>query len=95
MTLFWGGLGYVRWKVVLLKSLYYGWRVFRLLLFTFVMFVSCYTILFLWQDKLNLSCLHSPMVSELMRGIRSQMEGLITGLPSREMAAMCLGLAHR
>ncbi|KAK2532114.1 Nop58 [Columba livia] len=34
------------------------------------------------------------MVTELMRGIRSQIEGLITGLPSREMAAMCLGLAH-
>lgn len=47
------------------------------------------------QDKLNLSCIHSPMVTELMRGIRSQIEGLITGLPSREMAAMCLGLAHR
>ncbi|KAJ7408078.1 Nucleolar protein 58 [Willisornis vidua] len=46
------------------------------------------------KDKLNLSCIHSPMVSELMRGIRSQIEGLITGLPSREMAAMCLGLAH-
>ncbi|CAI5761946.1 Hypothetical predicted protein [Podarcis lilfordi] len=46
------------------------------------------------KEKLNLSCLHSPMVTELMRGIRSQMEGLITGLPSREMAAMCLGLAH-
>ncbi|XP_019409360.1 PREDICTED: nucleolar protein 58 [Crocodylus porosus] len=46
------------------------------------------------KDKLNLSCIHSPMVTELMRGIRSQVEGLITGLPSREMAAMCLGLAH-
>ncbi|XP_015270118.1 PREDICTED: nucleolar protein 58 [Gekko japonicus] len=46
------------------------------------------------KDKLNLSCIHSPMVTELMRGIRTQMEGLITGLPSREMAAMCLGLAH-
>ncbi|XP_072834804.1 nucleolar protein 58 [Pogona vitticeps] len=46
------------------------------------------------KDKLNLSCIHSPMVTELMRGIRSQMEGLISGLPAREMAAMCLGLAH-
>uniref|UniRef100_A0A8C8SYH5 Nucleolar protein 58 n=1 Tax=Pelusios castaneus TaxID=367368 RepID=A0A8C8SYH5_9SAUR len=46
------------------------------------------------KDKLNLSCIHSPMVTELMRGIRSQIEGLITGLPPREMAAMCLGLAH-
>lgn len=47
------------------------------------------------QEKLNLSCIHSPMVTELMRGIRTQIEGLISGLPSREMAAMCLGLAHR
>ncbi|XP_029462145.1 nucleolar protein 58 [Rhinatrema bivittatum] len=46
------------------------------------------------KEKLNLSCIHSPMVTELMRGIRSQVEGLITGLPAREMAAMSLGLAH-
>ncbi|NWU05425.1 NOP58 protein, partial [Cephalopterus ornatus] len=46
------------------------------------------------KDKLNLSCIHSPIVAELMRGIRSQIEGLITGLPSQEMAAMCPGLAH-
>nr|XP_060639112.1 nucleolar protein 58 isoform X1 [Anolis sagrei ordinatus] len=46
------------------------------------------------KDKLNLSCIHSPMVTELMRGIRTQMEGLISGLPAKEMAAMCLGLAH-
>ena len=30
-----------------------------------------------------------------MRGIRSQMDNLITGLPQKEMAAMALGLAHR
>lgn len=30
-----------------------------------------------------------------MRGIRSQMDSLITGLPQKEMAAMALGLAHR
>nr|XP_015214876.1 PREDICTED: nucleolar protein 58 [Lepisosteus oculatus] len=46
------------------------------------------------KDKLNLSCVHSPAVAELMRGIRNQMEGLITGLPPREMSAMALGLAH-
>ncbi|XP_030065247.1 nucleolar protein 58 [Microcaecilia unicolor] len=46
------------------------------------------------KDKLNLSCIHSPMVAELMRGIRNQVEGLIAGLPAREMAAMSLGLAH-
>ncbi|XP_004674881.1 PREDICTED: nucleolar protein 58 [Condylura cristata] len=46
-------------------------------------------------EKLNLSCIHSPVVNELMRGIRSQMDGLIPGVEPREMAAMCLGLAHR
>uniref|UniRef100_A0A8C5L0V7 Nucleolar protein 58 n=1 Tax=Jaculus jaculus TaxID=51337 RepID=A0A8C5L0V7_JACJA len=47
------------------------------------------------KEKLNLSCIHSPVVNELMRGIRSQMDGLIPGVESREMTAMCLGLAHR
>lgn len=46
------------------------------------------------KDKLSLSCVHSPAVAELMRGIRNQMEGLITGLPPRELSAMSLGLAH-
>ncbi|XP_071370672.1 nucleolar protein 58 isoform X1 [Centroberyx affinis] len=46
------------------------------------------------KDKLSLSCVHSPAVAELMRGIRNQMEGLITGLPPREISAMSLGLAH-
>ncbi|KAG7503949.1 nucleolar protein 58 [Solea senegalensis] len=46
------------------------------------------------KDKLDLSCVHSPAVAELMRCIRSQIEGLITGLPPREISAMSLGLAH-
>ncbi|XP_047432592.1 nucleolar protein 58 isoform X2 [Mugil cephalus] len=46
------------------------------------------------KDKLDLSCVHSPAVAELMRCIRSQMENLITGLPAREISAMSLGLAH-
>ncbi|XP_048091309.1 nucleolar protein 58 isoform X3 [Alosa alosa] len=46
------------------------------------------------KEKLNLNCVHSPAVAELMRGIRNQMEGLITGLPPREISAMSLGLAH-
>lgn len=48
-----------------------------------------------FQDKLDLSCVHSPAVAELMRCIRGQMESLISGLPPREMSAMSLGLAHR
>ncbi|XP_069004547.1 nucleolar protein 58 [Embiotoca jacksoni] len=46
------------------------------------------------KEKLDLQCVHSPAVAELMRCIRSQMESLITGLPAREMSAMSLGLAH-
>uniref|UniRef100_A0AAQ5XSR6 Nucleolar protein 58 n=1 Tax=Amphiprion ocellaris TaxID=80972 RepID=A0AAQ5XSR6_AMPOC len=46
------------------------------------------------KDKLDVSCVHSPAVAELMRCIRSQMESLITGLPPREISAMSLGLAH-
>ncbi|XP_022602179.1 nucleolar protein 58 [Seriola dumerili] len=46
------------------------------------------------KEKLDLSCVHSPAVAELMRCIRSQMENLITGLPPREISAMSLGLAH-
>ncbi|KAM5153279.1 nucleolar protein 58 [Mantella aurantiaca] len=46
------------------------------------------------KDKANISCVHSAMVAELMRGIRNQIDGLITGLSAREMSAMSLGLAH-
>uniref|UniRef100_A0A3B3B7P3 Nucleolar protein 58 n=1 Tax=Oryzias melastigma TaxID=30732 RepID=A0A3B3B7P3_ORYME len=47
------------------------------------------------KDKMELSCVHSSAVAELMRCIRSQMESLISGLPPKEMSAMSLGLAHR
>lgn len=46
------------------------------------------------KEKLDVSCVHSPAVAELMRCIRGQMEALITGLPPREISAMSLGLAH-
>ncbi|XP_026220014.1 nucleolar protein 58 [Anabas testudineus] len=46
------------------------------------------------KEKMDLSCVHSPAVAELMRCIRTQMESLITGLPPREISAMSLGLAH-
>ncbi|CAK6965508.1 nucleolar protein 58 [Scomber scombrus] len=46
------------------------------------------------KEKMDVSCVHSPAVAELMRCIRSQMEGLITGLPPKELSAMSLGLAH-
>jgi len=46
------------------------------------------------QDKLDLSCVFDSKIQELMRCIRSQISGLITGLPDKEMSAMELGLAH-
>ena len=47
------------------------------------------------QDKLNLNCVSSSNIQELMRCIRSQAASLIPGLADKEMSAMALGLAHR
>jgi len=46
------------------------------------------------KDKLQITCLTNSSVQELMRCIRSQVDGLIGGLPKQEMSAMALGLAH-
>jgi len=46
------------------------------------------------QDKLQMNCVYDSKIFELMRCIRSQVSGLISGLPDKEMAAMELGLAH-
>ncbi|XP_034007023.1 nucleolar protein 58 isoform X1 [Trematomus bernacchii] len=46
------------------------------------------------KEKMELACIHSPVVAELMRCIRSQIESLVTGLPPKEISAMSLGLAH-
>jgi len=46
------------------------------------------------QDKLEMNCVYDSKIGELMRCIRSQVSGLISGLPDKEMAAMELGLAH-
>ena len=46
------------------------------------------------QDKLDLKCVYDSKVAELMRCIRSQINGLVSGLPDKEMTAMSLGLAH-
>merc|ERR1711971_288506 len=43
---------------------------------------------------LEIACVHDSKVGELMRCIRSQASGLISGLPDKEMTAMELGLAH-
>jgi len=46
------------------------------------------------KEKLEISCVADSKIGELMRCIRSQASGLITGLPDKEMSAMELGLAH-
>jgi len=46
------------------------------------------------KDKLGIPCVHDPSVMELMRGIRSQMESLITELSPSDISAMSLGLSH-
>jgi len=46
------------------------------------------------QEKFDISCVTSTAVNELMRGIRMQMDSLITGLTAKETTAMSLGLAH-
>ncbi|EGD77815.1 nucleolar protein 5 [Salpingoeca rosetta] len=46
------------------------------------------------KKELNIPCIHSPAVSELMRGIRTQLNALIKDLQEGDMKAMSLGLAH-
>jgi len=46
------------------------------------------------KEKFEIPCVCSTAVNELMRGIRAQMNNLITGLTEKETAAMALGLAH-
>lgn len=45
------------------------------------------------KEKFNISCVANSAIQELMRGIRTQMDSLIS-LPGKEMASMALGLAH-
>jgi len=46
------------------------------------------------KEKMEINCVTSSAVQELMRCIRGQMNSLITGLPQKELSAMALGLAH-
>ncbi|XP_074646077.1 nucleolar protein 58-like [Tubulanus polymorphus] len=46
------------------------------------------------KEKLDMQCVSNSAVHELMRGIRSQVNSLITGLGEKELSAMSLGLAH-
>eukprot|EP00730_Choanoeca_flexa_P008686 TRINITY_DN12520_c1_g6_i3.p1 TRINITY_DN12520_c1_g6~~TRINITY_DN12520_c1_g6_i3.p1 ORF type:complete len:492 (+),score=199.49 TRINITY_DN12520_c1_g6_i3:73-1548(+) len=46
------------------------------------------------KEKLGIQCLYDSSVAELLRGIRSQLSGLISGLKDSDMTAMTLGLSH-
>lgn len=46
------------------------------------------------QEKLGIECKTTPQIKELLRGIRLQINDLITGLSESEMKHMTLGLAH-
>ncbi|KAL6542553.1 Ribosomal RNA processing protein 1 A [Orobanche minor] len=46
------------------------------------------------KDKLKIECVHNNAVMELMRGVRSQLSELISGLASQDLAPMSLGLSH-
>ena len=46
------------------------------------------------KEKTKMDCVSNSHVQELMRCIRTQMSSLLTGLPTSELSAMSLGLAH-
>lgn len=46
------------------------------------------------KDKLSISCVNDSAVNEVMRGIRANMDTLITGLEDDDLKAMTLGLSH-
>lgn len=46
------------------------------------------------KDKLGIQCVSNTSIGELMRCIKSQVEGLIPGFQEKELAAMALGLGH-
>lgn len=46
------------------------------------------------KEKLGVQCVHDASVMELMRGIRGNMDALLTGMDDSTMKAMTLGLSH-
>jgi len=46
------------------------------------------------KEKLKIECVHNSAVMELMRGLRTQLSELITGLGVQDLAPMSLGLSH-
>jgi len=46
------------------------------------------------KDQLGIQCVHDASVAELIRGIRNQVENLISGVSGNDLNAMSLGLSH-
>ncbi|KAJ7949320.1 Nucleolar protein like [Quillaja saponaria] len=46
------------------------------------------------KEKLKIECVHSHAVMELMRGVRTQLTELISGLAVQDLSPMSLGLSH-
>ena len=46
------------------------------------------------KEKLDIPCVHSQGVMELLRGVRQQMAELVSHLASSEVSPMALGLSH-
>uniref|UniRef100_M4F4V7 Nucleolar protein 58 n=1 Tax=Brassica campestris TaxID=3711 RepID=M4F4V7_BRACM len=46
------------------------------------------------KEKLKIDCVHNNAVMELLRGVRSQLTELISGLGDQDLAPMSLGLSH-
>ncbi|KAE8678192.1 Nucleolar protein 58 [Hibiscus syriacus] len=46
------------------------------------------------KEKLKIDCVHNNAVMELLRGVRTQLTELITGLGAQDLAPMSLGLSH-
>ncbi|KAJ4702934.1 Nucleolar protein like [Melia azedarach] len=46
------------------------------------------------KEKLKIECVHNNAVMELMRGVRTQLTELISGLGAQDLQPMSLGLSH-
>ena len=46
------------------------------------------------KEKLNIQCVWDEGIMQLMRGLRSQIEGLLKGTTGPELRSMQIGLAH-
>ena len=46
------------------------------------------------KEKLGIPCIHGNGVLELVRGVRTQLQGLVAGLAGHDLTPMALGLSH-